>query len=91
MNQQRNAGKPFKRITSVARIADGATQRVEGYIKTKSAFRGEEKPFLIFIIPSLSKSPFLEYDFWKAFNILPAGFIIELLMPLFQLLQHVLI
>uniref|UniRef100_A0A1B0A653 Uncharacterized protein n=1 Tax=Glossina pallidipes TaxID=7398 RepID=A0A1B0A653_GLOPL len=91
VNQQWNSGKPFERITSDAQIADGATQRVEGYIKTKIAFRGEEKPFLIFIIPSLSRSPFLDYDFWKSFNIVRAGFIIELSMPLFQLPQHVLI
>lgn len=69
------SGKPFKRISSIVRTADGSSQEVVGFIKENITFKGIDKLITIFIIPSLDKELFLGVDFWELFDLLPKGLV----------------
>lgn len=72
-----DACRPYKKLNSVVRTADGNSQDVVGYVDTKISFKGLEKDISIFIIPSLDRDLYLGVDFWNLFDLLPAGLLTE--------------
>ncbi|KAH8336043.1 hypothetical protein KR059_005834, partial [Drosophila kikkawai] len=61
----------YKPIHANVSTADGQKQPIVGRIKTSISFRGESKPFRLYIVPSLSQDLYLGMDFWNSFKLLP--------------------
>lgn len=62
----------FSRCNSSVKTADGALQKVIGWISVNLTFKEKACPINLFIIPSLSHRLILGIDFWKKFNLLPS-------------------
>lgn len=75
------SGSVHKKISGHIRTADGMTQKIVGFVRTKIIFRSIEKPIDIYIIPSLTQPLYLGIDFWTSFNLLPDCFRSSLSIP----------
>lgn len=64
-----------KRISKIRKApistADGTALTVLGFVNLQVTYKGVSKLHKFFVIPSLSKTLYLGYDFWKAFKIAP--------------------
>lgn len=52
-------------------VKDHSKQPIVGRITICISFRGESKPFRLWIVPTLSENLYLGIDFWSSFNLLP--------------------
>lgn len=64
-------GLKVKEIVSSVRTADGAQQKVEGYVEAGVTYNGKLKKIRFYLIPSLSQELYLGIDFWQIFGIAP--------------------
>lgn len=62
----------IKPIVTSVKTADGAQQKVVGYVDVPITFNHKTKLFRLYLIPSLSQELYLGIDFWKAFGIEPS-------------------
>lgn len=61
-------GLKVKEIVSSVRTADGAKQKVEGYVKADFSYNGKLKKIRFYLILSLSQELYLGIDFWQMFG-----------------------
>lgn len=64
-------GLKIKEIVSSVRTADGARQKIEGFVEANVAYNGKVKNIRFYLIPSLSQTLYLGIDFWQMFGIAP--------------------
>ena len=63
------AGLRFQTSPSLISTANGAKERILGYITVKIQFNNQQKPLRLFLAPNLSQPLYLGIDFFKLFNI----------------------
>lgn len=61
----------LKPIESTIKTADGANQKVIGYVDAEIKYGGKLKLIRLYVVPSLSQSLYLGIDFWNAFDVAP--------------------
>lgn len=61
----------FCDLRSFVKTADGARQKVLGYLDVDVSFRNKLHRLKILIVPSLNQRLILGLDFWKKFNLAP--------------------
>lgn len=61
----------IKQVVSAVKTADGADQRVIGYVDAPVSYNNTTKLVRLYLIPSLSQDLYLGIDFWNIFGIKP--------------------
>lgn len=64
----------FNACKSVVKTADGASQKVLGWLDTNVNFKNKCHVMRLFIIPSIAHKLILGIDFWRTFNLMPEFF-----------------
>lgn len=60
----------FSKCKSFVKTADGASQKVIGWLNVNVIFKDRTKQLNFFIIPSLSQRLILGIDFWRKFDLI---------------------
>lgn len=61
----------MKPVQSVIKTADGADQKILGYVDANITYCNKTKLIRLYVVPSLSQSLYLGIDFWNAFSLAP--------------------
>lgn len=61
----------MKPVASVIKTADGADQKILGYVDTNVTYCNKTKLIRLYVVPSLSQSLYLGIDFWNLFGLSP--------------------
>lgn len=64
-------GLKLRPITSSVQTADGANQRIEGYVDVNVSYNRKSNLMRFYVIPSLNQNLYLGIDFWNLFGIAP--------------------